>query len=88
MFLHAKASLVPVVIIVFVGDGNSGIGGKDLTFFLFPCVDSKGEARVDVGMQVGHVVIQIRLADLGVGVEDVHDEGAEIDHIETFGGVI
>ncbi len=39
-------------------------------------------------MEVGHVVIQIRLADLGVGVEDVHDEGAEIDSIETFSGVV
>ncbi len=72
----------------FVGDGDSGIGGKDLIFFLFSCVDGKGEARVDAGMEVSHVIIQIRLANLGVGVEDVHDEGAEIDGIETFGGVV
>jgi hypothetical protein len=39
-------------------------------------------------MEVGHVVIQIRLADLGVGGEDVHDKRAEIDGIETFDGVI
>ncbi len=39
-------------------------------------------------MEVGHVVIQIRLADLGVGGEDVHDKGAEIDGIKTFGGVV
>ncbi len=45
-------------------------------------------AQVDAGMEVSHVVIQIRLADLGVGGEDVHDAGAEIDGIETFGGVI
>ncbi len=57
----------------FVGDGDTGIGGEDLTFLLLPCVDGKGEAGVDAGMQVGHVVIQIRLDDLGVGVEDVHD---------------
>ncbi len=57
----------------FVGDGNTGIGGKDLTFFLLPHVDGKGEAGVDAGMEVGHVVIQIRLADLGAGVKDVHD---------------
>ncbi len=72
----------------FVGDGDSGIGGKDLAFFLFPCVDSKGGAQIDARMEVGHVVIQIRLADLGIGVEDVHDEGAEIDGVETFGGVV
>jgi hypothetical protein len=39
-------------------------------------------------MEVGHVVIQIRLADLGVGGEDVHDKGVEIDGVETFGGVV
>jgi hypothetical protein len=72
----------------FVGDGDSGIGGKDLTFLLFPCINGKDEAQVDAGMEVGHVVVQIRLADLGVGVEDVHDEGAEIDGIETFNGVV
>ena len=72
----------------FVGDGDSGIGGKDLTFLLFPRVGSKGEAQVDAGMEVGHVVILIRLADLGIGSEDVHDKGAEIDGIETFGGVV
>ncbi len=72
----------------FVGDGDSGIGSKDLTFLLFPHVNSEGEAQVDAGMEVGHVVIQIKLADLGVGVEDVHDENVEIDGIETFGGVV
>jgi hypothetical protein len=57
----------------FVEDGDSGIGSKDLTLLLLCCVDSKGEAGVNAGMEVGHVVIQIRLADLGVSVEDVHD---------------
>jgi hypothetical protein len=61
----------------FVGDGDSGIGGKDLTFLLFPCVGGKGEAQVDAVMEFGHVVIQIRLADQGVGVDDVHDEGVQ-----------
>ncbi len=71
-----------------VKDGDSNIGCEDLTFLLFPCVDSQGEAQVDARMEVGHVVIQIRLADLGVSGEDVHDKGAEIDGVETFGGVI
>ncbi len=72
----------------FAGDGDSGIGGKDLTFLLFLCVDGKGGAQVDARMEVVHVVIQIRLADLDVGVEDMHDKGEEIDSVETFGGVI
>jgi hypothetical protein len=57
----------------FVGDRDSGISGKDLTLLLLPRVDGEVEAGVNAGMEVGHVVIQIRLADLGVGVEDVHD---------------
>ncbi len=39
-------------------------------------------------MKVSHVVIQIKFADLGIGDECVHDEGAEIDGVETFRGVI
>ncbi len=39
-------------------------------------------------MEIGHVAIQIRLADLSVGGEDVHDEGVEMDCIESFGGVV
>ncbi len=71
-----------------VGDGYYGIGCNDLAFLLFPSVDSKGEACDNARMDVGHVVIQIRLADLGKGGDDVHEKGAEIDGIETFGGVI
>ncbi len=57
----------------FVGDEDTGIGRKDLIFLLLPCVDNEGEVGVDARMEVIHVVIQIRLADLGIGVEDVHD---------------
>jgi hypothetical protein len=39
-------------------------------------------------MEVSHVVIQIRLADLGVSGEDVHDKGAEINGVEIFGRVV
>ncbi len=66
-----------------IGDGDSAIGGKDLAFLLFPCVDGMGGGQVDAGMEFGHVVIQISLAYLGVGGEDVRDEGAEINCIET-----
>jgi hypothetical protein len=71
-----------------VGDGDSGIGCEDLAFLLFPSVDGKGWGQVDAGMEAGHVVIQIRLADLGIGGEDAHDKEAEIDGIETFGRVV
>jgi hypothetical protein len=36
-----------------VGDGDSGIGCKDLAFLMFPIIDSKGEARVNARMEVG-----------------------------------
>ncbi len=39
-------------------------------------------------MEIGHVIIQIRLADLSVGGEDVNEEGVEIDGIEFSGWVI
>jgi hypothetical protein len=73
-----------------IGDGYSGVGSKDLALLLFPCIEGKGEVQIDAGagMETGHVVIQIRLADLRVGGEDVHDKGAEIDGIETFGGIV
>ncbi len=43
---HARACLVPVVIIVL------SESGKDLTFLLLPHVDGKGEARVNARMEV------------------------------------
>ncbi len=71
-----------------IGDGDFNISCKDLALFLFPCVDGKGEAQVVAGMEVSHVVIQIMLADLGIGGEDVYDKGVEIDGVETFGRVV
>ncbi len=71
-----------------VRDGDFCISCKDLAFLLFPSVDGEGKARIDARMEVSHVVIQIRLTDLGMGGEDVHDKGAEIDGVETFGGVV
>ncbi len=52
----------------FIGDEDSAIGGNDLKFLLLPLVDGKGGGGVNAGMEVCHVVIQIRLADLGVGI--------------------
>jgi hypothetical protein len=72
----------------FVRDGYSGIGCKDLALLPGPCVAGKGGGQVNAGMEIDHVVIQIRLVDLGLGVEDVHGKGEEINGIETFGGVV
>jgi hypothetical protein len=57
----------------FVGDGDTGIAGKELTYLPLPLVDGKEKAGFDARIEVVHVVIQIMLADLGVGVVDVHD---------------
>jgi hypothetical protein len=90
MLPHAKACLVPVVTMVLseMGTPASAASGKDLTFLLFSHANGKGEARVDAGMQGGHVVVQIRLADLGIGVGDVHEEGVETNNVEAFSGVV
>jgi hypothetical protein len=72
MLLYTRACLVHVVIMVLSEIGT--LASVEKTWLLlFPCVDSEGEAQVNARMEVGHVVIQIRLADLGVGGEDVHD---------------
>ncbi len=63
---------------------DSSAGGKDLAFFLFACVDGQGEAGVDACVEVGHVVIQVRLADLGVCGENMLDKRAEVDTVEAF----
>ncbi len=62
----------------FIGDGDSGISCKDLTFLLFPCVDRNGRRLCCHPDQVGS----------GVDGEGVHDKGVEIDGVETFGRII
>jgi hypothetical protein len=44
----------------FVRDGDSSIGGKNLTLLLLPCVEGKWEAGVNATMEVSYAVIQIR----------------------------
>jgi hypothetical protein len=72
----------------FVGDWDAGVGGKDLTFLLFACVDGQGETGVNARVKFRQVVIQIGLADLGICCQDVLDKRAEVDAIETFGWVV
>ncbi len=72
----------------FVGDRDTGTGGKDLAFLLFSHVDGQGETRVDAPVEFGQVVIQIGLDDLGICCQDVLDERAEVGAVKTFGWVV
>ncbi len=56
MFLYARACLVHVVIMVLSEIGTLASAEKTW-LLLFPYVDSEGEARVNAGMEFGHVVI-------------------------------
>ncbi len=67
-----------------VGDWDSCVGGKDLALLLFARVDGQWEAGVDADVELGHVVLQVRLADLGIRGQDVLDQCAEVDVIESF----
>ena len=70
----------------FIGDRDAPVGGKHLTLLLFASVDGQGqgEAGVDAGVEFGHVVVQVGLADLGVRCENVLDERAEVDAVKSF----
>ena len=68
----------------FVGDWDACVGSKELTFLLFVSVDGQGEARVDASVEVGYVVIQVGLADLGVCSENVLDTRAWVDAVKSF----
>jgi len=50
----------------FVGDWDSSVGGKDLALLLFSRVNGQWEAGVDSDVELGHVIVQVGLADLGV----------------------
>ncbi len=45
------------------GNGNAGILGERLAFLLFVHVNSKWEGRLDAGVELGHVVVNIKLGD-------------------------
>jgi hypothetical protein len=63
------------------GNGNAGILGKRLEFLLFAQVNSKWEGRLDAGVELGHVVVNIRLGDQRVGSANVGDKVSEGDCI-------
>ncbi len=63
------------------GNGNAGVLGKHLAFFLSVHVNGKGEGRLNAGEELGHVVVDIRLGDQCVGSANVGDEVLEGDCI-------
>jgi len=72
----------------FVGDRDSCVGGKDSALLLFVQVDGQWEARVDADVELGHVVVKVGLADLGVRGQDVLNQRAEVNAIESFCQII
>ena len=44
----------------------------------------QGEAKVNVGVEFGHVVVQVELADLGVCGENMLDKRAEVNTVKSF----
>ena len=72
----------------FVGNWDSCVGGEDLALLLFARVDGQWEAGVDADVELGHVVVQVGLADLGVRGQDVLNQRAEVNAVESFCRII
>ncbi len=58
----------------FLGDGHTCVLYKSLVLLLLPHVDGKWKFRIDSLVEIGDVVIKIRLADLRVCSADVGDK--------------
>jgi hypothetical protein len=58
----------------FLGDGHTCILQERLELLLLACVDCKWEVGINSLVEIGDVVIEIRLADLGICSMDVGDE--------------
>ncbi len=63
------------------GNGNAGVLGERLAFLLFARVNGKWEGRLDAGVELVHVVVDIRLGDQCVGSANVGDKVSEGDRI-------
>ncbi len=57
-----------------LGDGYGSVLCKRLTFLLLVRVDSKGKVWINSFVEIGAVVIKIRLADLGIRCMNVGDK--------------
>ncbi len=71
-----------------IGDGDAGIVCKYLAFFLFPGVHGQWQDWVDAGVEFREVIIQVRLADLGIPCQDVCDKHTQIDAIEALNWIV
>ena len=71
-----------------LGDGNACVEGKCLAFLLLARVHREGKLRVDAGVEVDHVVVDVWLRDGSVGGTNVCDEVAERDGVEALSGVV
>ncbi len=58
----------------FLGDGHTWVLCKSLALLLLACVDGKWKVSINFLVEIGDVVIKIRLADLRVCGADVGDE--------------
>ncbi len=67
-----------------VGDRDACVGSEDLVLLLFSSVDGQGEAGVNAGVEFGHVVVQVELADMGIRGENMLDKSAEVDAVKSF----
>jgi hypothetical protein len=63
------------------GNGNAGVLGERLAFLLFARVNSKWEGRLNAGVELGHVVVNISLGDQCIGSANVGDEVSKGDCI-------
>jgi hypothetical protein len=66
------------------GVGCSRVKGKYLAAFLLPCVDSQGQARVNPGIDVGQVVVEVGLANLCIRSGNVLDKHVEVDMVQAL----
>ncbi len=57
-----------------LGEGDAGIMGKGLAFFLLACVDHKWKMGVNARVELGHIIVDVRLQDGCIGGPDVCDE--------------
>ncbi len=72
----------------FLGDGHACVLCKSLALLLLARVDGKWKLKIDSLLEIGDVVVKIRLADLGVCSADVGDELPQGNSIEAFNCVI
>ncbi len=71
-----------------LGDGDAGIKGKGLAFFLLACVDGTWKMGVYACVELSHVIVDVWLQDGRVGGLDVCDKITQGDRVESFDWVI